>query len=140
MSAASMDVVREQLAAKLQRRHALIDEYERLLSAKNYVALSKFAKRLTPADVTFNTNVAVDDAQRLQQDGLTPEAVSLITEFTRLLPREFAVWNELGRLQALNHDYNAARAAYACSLRLRPRNGSALAALKELSDLKQNSR
>ena len=128
----AIDGRRAQVAGRLANSHRRVDHYEQLLAAKRYDELVRFLKKLKPRDVEFNANVVIDNADWVAGDKHGKEAMLLLTEFTRLLPDEFAVWNALGRLQAENGEKGLARTSYMRSLACKPFNGTALNALAKL--------
>lgn len=128
----AIDVRRAELGKQLRNSHALIYRYEQLLAHKDVGSVLAFLRAIRPGSVGFNVNTVINDAETIEGSGQRPEAMALMTAFTKLLPTEFAIWNELGSLRAQNAQPKLAIEAYRRSLELKPLNGTALKALKTL--------
>ena len=132
LSADELEHRRDAMKPDLERRRALVMEYERLEASTNHTLLRAFLSGLDPNDRLFGENVVLQDAAALRRTERPADALGLLNEMTRLMPESHALWNAIGSLKQAAGDLAGARTAYEQSLALRPVNGVAVTALEEL--------
>jgi hypothetical protein len=132
-TAAELSQARQALLPELQRRHALVDQYESLVVAKDFDRLDAFLDA-TPANgaALLSDQVVARDAAALAAGGDLDHAVGLLSRAKHLTGDSFRVYNELGRVLVLKGDRRGAVEQFRQSLVIAPHNAGAALGLEGL--------
>lgn len=133
MDAGYLAVSKDKVRKVLAPRHALIDQYEQMIVAKDLKPLFAFIdRRIPPRSEILNQNVMIFDALELEEAGRRSDAIKLLDHGAPTFQRVPGLWNVLGRMKAEAGDRAGARVAYERARSYRPWDGVALAGLAAL--------
>jgi tetratricopeptide (TPR) repeat protein len=132
-TSAELTEAREALLPGLKQRHALVDQYESLIAAKDFDRLFAFLDQTQVAGAAlFSDRVISHDAATLAAAGDLDHAVGLLSRAKHLTGDSFRIYNELGRVLVMRGDRKGAEAQFRQSLVIAPHNGGAALGLQSI--------
>lgn len=112
---------RADLLPALQKAHARIQQYERLMAANDIPALIALLDATRhESDPPFSPNVLSADALALARRGRQTDAIELLTHAERLAPESIALHNTLGEIALQAGKPGTARQAFSDTLSIAP--------------------
>jgi imidazolonepropionase-like amidohydrolase len=131
--AAALDDAVAAAKMRVAPRHALVDRYEQLITARDLKPLLALIDRIAPRSEMLNANVVIFDALDLEEDGRRAAAVALLEHAAPVFRRAPGLFDVLGRMRGAQGDTAGARRAYRMALGYRKYDDVALAGLSGLA-------